>query len=128
VLGRRGHELHDVGIECHQADPVALAVDREGILTVTVRNAGGESAKNVRLRVEMPPEVKLVQATPRNQMAGSEVIFNPLTIPANGTETYTLTFRADRTGQAWFTLKLFGDPLGDDPLTKQQAVQITGGQ
>ena len=103
-------------------------MDREGILTITVRNQGGEAAKNARLRVELPREVKLVQATPRHQPALNEVIFDALTIPAYGTETFTVTFKADRTGQGRFYMKLSADALGDEPLKKEQVVQITNGQ
>lgn len=106
-------------------DPPSLATGREGLLTVRVRNQGGDAARNVRLRVELPKEVKLVEATPRNQAGASEVIFDNLTIPANGSEEFTVTYKAAQPGQGWFVLKLAADALGDKPLVKEQAVTIT---
>ncbi len=109
-------------------DPQLVSTGRQGTLTVRVENRGGEAATNVRLRVTLPPEVTLVQASPRNQAAANEVAFDALPVPANGEEKYTVTYRAERAGQAHFTLKLSADALGDQPLTKEQAVEITGGR
>jgi uncharacterized repeat protein (TIGR01451 family) len=109
-------------------DPQLVSTGRQGTLTVRVENRGGEAAKNVRLRVVLPPEVTLVQASPRNQASANEVAFDSLSVSANGEEKFTVTYRADRTGQAHFTLKLSADALGDQPLTKEQAVEITGGK
>jgi hypothetical protein len=74
--------------------------------------------------VEVPSQVKLEQASPRNQTAGSEVVFSPVTIPANSSEKFTLTIQPTRAGQAWFDLKLEAEALGDQPLTKRIAVEV----
>ena len=109
-------------------EPATLAVGKQGLLTVRVRNNGGEAAKQVRLRIELPPErTQFIQATPRDSRVAANVIeFNEVTIPAYGNMTYTITYRAERQGQAWFRLRLQDDSLGDRPLTKEQAVEILG--
>jgi uncharacterized repeat protein (TIGR01451 family) len=110
-----------------ELDPqVTLGQQRQ--LTVRVENHGGEPARDVRLRVVLPSQVTPVQASPRHQPSANEIAFDAVTIPANGEETFTVTYRADRTGQAYFTLKLSADTLGEQPLIKEQAVEITGGR
>ena len=69
-----------------------------------------------------------MQASPKHQASASEVAFDAVSVPANGEETFTVTYRAERAGQAYFTLKLSADTLGEQPLTKEQAVEITGGR
>jgi uncharacterized repeat protein (TIGR01451 family) len=109
-------------------DPPSLTVGRQGLLTVRVKNQGGEAAKNVRLKVELPPEVKLVKATPRNQAGQTEAAFDAVSVAANSSEEFTLTYEAVKAGQAYFEMKLTADALGDQPLTKTQAVVISGGR
>lgn len=108
-----------------KSDQFGVATGASGLLTITVKNSGGEAARGVRLRVELPPQVRFVQASPRNDAAANEVVFDPVTVPAYGTEKYTLTFRGERAGQAWFRLKLAADAVGDQPLTKELSVEVT---
>ncbi len=108
------------------ADPLTLSTGQQGLLTIRVRNTGGEAARGVRLRVELPGEVRFVQASPRSQASTNEVAFDSVTIPAYGNEKFTVTYRADRSGQAWFRMRLSADVLGDRPLTKEQSVEVTG--
>jgi uncharacterized repeat protein (TIGR01451 family) len=110
-----------------ELDP-QVSSGQQRVLTVRVENRGGEAARNVRLRAVLPSQVTLVQASPRHQASANEVAFDAITVPANGEETFTITYRAERAGQAYFTLKLSSDSLGDQPLTKEQAVEITGGR
>lgn len=108
------------------ADPQAIRAGQQGLLTIRVRNTGGEAAKNVRLRVELPADkTQFIQATPKDTRASANMIeFNETTIPAYGSLTYTVTYRAERSGQAWFRLRLEADSLGNQPLTKEQAVEV----
>jgi uncharacterized repeat protein (TIGR01451 family) len=104
-----------------------LRVGQQGLLTVTVQNSGGDSARNVRLRVELPPEVSLSKATPKNQSATNQVLFDSVTIRPDGEVKFTVTFKAEQAHQAWFRLKLQADTFGDQPpLTKEQPIVITG--
>ncbi|MGL6096407.1 MAG: hypothetical protein ACRC7O_11500 [Fimbriiglobus sp.] len=109
------------------ADPLTVPVGSQGLLTIRVNNSGNEAAKNTRLRVELPPGVQVKEASPRPfQAARGELIFDSVTIPANGVETFTLTFRPDTPGPAMFRLKLAADALGEQPLVRSQEVHVTG--
>ena len=107
-------------------DPAALAVGRQGTLTVRVKNGGGEAAANVRVEVELPESVKLTQDTPKAVAQGNVLLFPAETIPGYGERVYTITYEAVQNSQAWFKLKLTADALGDRPLATEKAVQITG--
>lgn len=109
-----------------EPEPVALAVGRQGTFTVRVKNTGGEQASNVRVEVELPPEVSVKQSTPDVRPSGARMLWGPASIPANGEATYTITYEAKQSGQAWFKAKLTSDSLGDKPLSTEKAVSITG--
>ncbi len=108
-------------------DPAAVAKGRSGTVTVRVRNTGGEEARNVRLDVDLPAEVVFVQATPQVRAEAGKVQFGPEAVPAGGERVYTITYRAERAGQAWFRFRLSADALGDRPVTTEKSVEITGG-
>lgn len=109
-----------------EPEPVALAVGRQGTFTVRVKNNGGEEARNVRVEVELPAEVAVRQSTPDIRATGNRMLWSPNTIPAYGESTYTITYEAKQSAQAWFKAKLTSDSLGDRPLSTEKAVTITG--
>jgi uncharacterized repeat protein (TIGR01451 family) len=109
-------------------NPVALSVGKQGTFTVRVRNNGGEAARNVRVEIEVPDAVTTVQVTPRITLMGNRLVFGPEAIPAGGEATYTLTYEARQSAQAWFKLKMTADCLGDRPMQTEKAVEITGGR
>ncbi len=108
-------------------EPSSLAVGRRGTLTVRVRNNGGEAAKNVRLEVELPDVVRMVEATPKQTPGGRRVSFPAEGVPAGSERTYTITYEATHPAQAYFRMWLTADSLGDKPLETQKSVEITGG-
>lgn len=108
-------------------DPAALQVGRRGTFTVRIKNNGGEAARNVRVDVELPDAVGLVQASPSVVPAGRTIAFPPETIEPYSEKVYTVTFEARQSAQAWFKVKMTGDPLGDRPMTTEKAIEITGG-
>jgi len=108
-------------------EPAAVAKGRNGTVTVRVRNTGGEEARNVRLEVDLPPEVGFIQATPSVRAESGKVLFGPEAVVAGGERVYTITYRAERPGQAWFRFRLAADALGDRPLTTEKVVEVTGG-
>jgi uncharacterized repeat protein (TIGR01451 family) len=109
-------------------NPVALAVGRQGTFTVRVRNNGGEVARNVRVEVDLPDAVSLVQATPNVRPSGTKLAFGPDAVPAYGEAVYTVTYEARQAAQAWFKLKMTADCLGERPMQTEKAVEITGGR
>jgi len=108
-------------------NPVALAVGKQGTFTIKVRNNGGEPARNVRLEVDLPESVSIVQVTPNVRPTGTKLTFNSETVPAYGDSIYTITYEAKTSAQAWFKLRLSADSLGDKPMQTEKAVEITGG-
>ncbi|MBA4064455.1 MAG: hypothetical protein C0501_12225 [Isosphaera sp.] len=108
-------------------NPVTLAVGRRGTFTVRVTNTGGEAARNVRVEVELPDAVALVQTTPTAPAAGNTVTFPAETVAADGEVVYTVSYEAKRPAQAWFRLRLTADALGDRPVQTDKSVEITGG-
>jgi uncharacterized repeat protein (TIGR01451 family) len=109
-------------------NPAALAVGRQGTFTVKVRNNGGEAARNVRVEIELPEAVSLVQVTPNVRPLGTKLPFGPEVVPAYGEVVYTVSFEAKQSAQAWFKLKMTADSLGDRPMQTEKAVEITGGR
>lgn len=109
-------------------NPAALAVGRQGTFTVKVRNNGGEAARGVRVEVELPDAVSLVQSTPNVRPLGARIAFGPEVIAAYGEATYTITYEAKQAAQAWFRLKMTADCLGERPMQTEKAVEITGGR
>jgi uncharacterized repeat protein (TIGR01451 family) len=108
-------------------DPAAVPKGKNGTVTVRVRNTGGEEARNVRLEVELPPEVGFVQATPPVRPDAGRMVFGPETVAAGSERVFTITYRAERPGQAWFRFRMSADALGDRPVATEKAVEITGG-
>lgn len=108
--------------------PVSLAVGRQGTFTVRVRNNGGAAARNVRIEVELPPEVSLVQTTPNVRPAGPTVLFPAEVVEPglDGEKVYTITYEARQSAQAWFKVKMAAEALGEKPLQTEKAVSITG--
>lgn len=107
-------------------DPADLSVGRRGTFTVRVKNNGGAEARDVRVEVELPPEVGLKQSTPDIRPSGSKLVYGPDSIPAYGEATYTITYEARQSAQAWFKVRMTADALGDRPLETEKAVSITG--
>lgn len=106
-------------------DRDTVAIDQQGIFTVVVRNSGTETAGNVRLNITLPKgSVSLVQASPNFKQTGEQIAFENRTIAAGKSETFTITFRGEQFGRAYFNAKLSADALGDRPLGAEKYVEI----
>lgn len=106
-------------------DRDTVAIDRQGVMTIAVRNSGTEAAANVRLNVTLPKgSVSFVQASPTFKQTGDTVTFEALSVPAGKSETFTITFRGEQYGRAYFNAKLSADALGDRPLGAEKYVEI----
>ncbi len=108
-------------------DPLTVQVGKQGTFTVKVTNSGGEAAKNVRVRIDVPDAVSVVQVTPKTRIEGNAVVFGAEEIPAYGEKTYTLTFEGKKADQAWFNVRLTADALGDRPMETQKAIEVLSG-
>jgi hypothetical protein len=106
-------------------EQVVHSVGKQGTVTVKVRNQGGETEKALRVRVELPDQVKFIQATPNAfTQAKNEVVFNAQTLAPGQNVTFTITYEAKTAGRAYFRMRLEADALGDKPLLKEQSVEI----
>jgi hypothetical protein len=106
-------------------DQALVSVDRTGTMTIKVSNRGTEAAGNVRLVIDFPKDlVSGLQASPKGKIESGRATFGPITLGANQSETFTLTFRGEKPGRAIFLSKLFADPLGDKPLGAEPQVEI----
>ncbi len=108
-------------------DPLTVQVGRQGVFTVKVKNAGGEAARNVRVRVDVPDGVSVVQVTPNTRIDNNIVAFGAEEIKPYGEVTYTLTFEGKKSGIAYFNATLAADCLGDRPLTTGKSINVIGG-
>ena len=108
-------------------DPLTVQVGKQGVFTVKVKNAGGEPARNVRVRVEVPDNVSVVQTTPKVRIDNNVLDFGPDEIAGYGESAYTLTFQGKKADQAWFRVRMTADCLGDGPMETQKMVEVIGG-
>ncbi len=109
-------------------DDVSVNVGKQGLITVKVKNQGTETDKGLRLRVELPANVRFVQGTPKQyKETASEVLFDARPIPPGTTEIFTITYEAKQSGPGNFRLTLEAESLNSKALTKEQVVQINNG-
>ena len=108
-------------------NPQTIQTGKQGTFTVKVKNNGGEQARDVRLRLDIPDEVKVVQQTPNVRVDGNVIQFPAEAIPAYGEKTYTLTIEGAKAGQAWFKIALAADCLGDRPMQTEKMVEVISG-
>lgn len=101
-----------------------VQVGKQGVCTVRVTNVGGEAARNVRLRVDVPDTASIVQTAPKGRVEGNAIQFEAESIPGYGERTYTLTFEGKQAGAAQFDLHLAADCLGDKPLSTKKGVEV----
>lgn len=106
-------------------EQVVLSAGKQSTVTIKVRNQGGETEKALRVRVELPEQVKLIQATPNAfDLAKNELVFKPRSVAPGQQETFTITYEAKTPGRAFFRIRLEADSLGDRPLLKEQSIEI----
>jgi uncharacterized repeat protein (TIGR01451 family) len=108
------------------AEPTSLAVGKTGAFTVRVKNSGGDAARNVTLKVELPPEIRRTAIRPRDaKEGGQEIVFKPETIPSGATRDFVIEFKAEKPGRAYFNLRLEADALGDKPMLADKMIVVT---
>ena len=104
-----------------------MPVGKQGLFTVKVKNTGGEAARDVRVRIEVPDVVSVVQTTPNVRVDNNIILFAAETVPAYGETTYTITFEGKKADQAWFKVTMSADCLGDRPMQTEKMVEVIGG-
>ena len=108
------------------AEPSTISVGRTGTFTVRVKNTGGDAARNVVVKMELPAEVRRTITKPKDiKEGGREIIFKAETIPSGATRDYTVEFKAEQAGRAYFNLRLEADTLGDKPMLADKMIVVT---
>lgn len=102
-----------------------LPRDKSAMLTVAVKNRGSDAAKDVKLVVTLSPKVELATATPEHKVTARIITFDPRTLKAGATEKYSIQFKANEIGQAFFTMELTDGATKAKPLTASPYVEIT---
>lgn len=108
-------------------DAPTVRVGQQGVFTVRVKNVGGEGAKDVRLQLDVPDNVSVVQTTPKARVENNVLQFEAEAVKGYGELTYTITFEGKKADQAWFRARLAADCLGDRPMQTEKAVAVIGG-
>jgi uncharacterized repeat protein (TIGR01451 family) len=108
-------------------NPLTVRVGQQGTFTVKVKNHGGEVARNVRVQIDVPDAVSVVQMTPKTRIENNSVSFGTESIPGYGEAVYTLTFEGKKADQAYFVIRMAADCLGDRPMQTEKMVNIIGG-
>lgn len=108
------------------AEPGTIAVGRAGTFTVRVKNTGGDAARNVVVKMELPAEVRKTTTKPKDvKEGGREIVFKSETIPPGATRDYVVEFKAEQAGRAYFNIKLEADTLGDKPMVADKMIVVT---
>ena len=102
-------------------------MNKQGVFTVRVKNTGGESAREVRVRIDVPDNVSVVQTTPQVRVENNVLQFGAEEIRGFGELTYTITFEGKKADQAWFRVRMSADCLGDRPMQTEKMVEVIGG-
>ena len=104
-------------------EPGIVTVGKSAQMTYVVDNSGDEVARNVVLRIEVPKGIRPTEISPSYKTTGSEVTFNPVSIPARGELKFTVTYMPEQVGRPEITFKLFADSL-ETPLVKTAFVTV----
>ena len=108
------------------ADPTSIAIGKTGAFTVRVKNTGGDAARNVVVKMELPAEIRRTTIRPKDaKEGGREIVFKAETIPPGTTRDYIVEFKAEQAGRAYFQIKLESDSLGDKPMIADKMIVVT---
>ncbi len=61
-----------------------MQTGKQATFTVKVKNTGGEAAKNVRVEIDVPDSVSMVQVTPNIRIENNKLVFPAEEIAAYG--------------------------------------------
>jgi hypothetical protein len=108
----------------HTADPIEIG--NETTYEVHVVNQGSKATSNVRLTIDLPPQLKplAVEGPTRYQVAGNRVIFDPLPQLAPKAETgYRVRVKAVQPGDLRVPFQLLTDDM-QSPVTKEESTRV----
>jgi hypothetical protein len=106
------------------ADPVE--VGGETTFEVHVVNQGSKASANVRLAIDLPPELKPVAAEgpTRHLLEGTRITFDGLSqLPPKADTTYRVRVKALRSGDLRTRFQLMTDDMRT-PVTKEESTRV----
>jgi hypothetical protein len=106
------------------ADPIE--VGGETTYEVRVVNQGSKAAANVRLAVDLPPQVKAVAAEgpTRNAVDGNHVVFDGLArLAPKADTTYRVRVKALKPGDLRAKFQLLTDDM-QSPVSKEESTRV----
>jgi len=106
------------------SDPVG--VGGETTYEIRVVNQGTKAAGNLRLAVDLPPELRPVAAEgpTRNALEGNRVLFEPLArLAPKADTTYRVRARAMRPGDLRVRVQVLTDDL-QSPVVKEESTRV----
>jgi uncharacterized repeat protein (TIGR01451 family) len=106
--------------------PVTLRVGQSGMLTIRLRNNGGETARQLRLEVELPQVVAFRSAQPPGTTQGHKLLFSLPSLAPASESIVTIHYDARQAAQAFFRLRLLAEHLGEIPMQTEKAIEIFG--
>lgn len=106
------------------ADPVEIS--GETTYEVRVVNQGSKASNNVRLAIDLPPELKPIAAEgpTRHMLEGNRITFDGLAqLPPKGDTTYRIRVKAMRSGDLRTRFQLLTDDM-QTPVTKEESTRV----
>jgi len=108
-------------------DSPRVELNRQGTVTVVVRNEGSETEKGIQLRVRLPQVLK-PEADDRSgdkvTLVNDEAIFNLKELQPGKSHEFRLDYTGAKVGEGEVELILVGETLKDKALTKKQTIQV----
>ncbi len=108
-------------------DQVQIDLNRQGTITVQVKNDGSTADRGVRLRIMVPDKVRVLlddQDQDTAQLKGNEVVFPLVDLIPGKSREFRLKYLGIKEGLADFRIMLESQSLGDAPLNKTQTITI----
>jgi uncharacterized cupredoxin-like copper-binding protein len=109
-----------------EIEPTNPTVGKTGTVTVRVENQGTETAKAVRVRMNVPSQITVRETQPEKAQSTAEsLLFSPISIAPGKSATFVVKFLPTQAGSAQFRLELEEpDTLGTKNLLKEQTIEI----
>jgi uncharacterized repeat protein (TIGR01451 family) len=114
-----------LSLEIHDSeDPVEVGGTTR--YSITVRNPGTTPAGNVRIVAVVPMQMEVQRAAgdADNHKDGQKIVYDPLTLPANGQASYLIDVKATQPGDVRFKVELTADPLIAGPVQQEESTTI----
>jgi len=117
------YEVRDV------TDPIQ--VGGETLYEIRVLNQGSKASSNVRLAIDIPPEMEFVSAEgpTRHALSGRQILFDGLArLAPKADTTYRVRVRGIQPGDLRLRVQLLTDEMRGIPVTKEESTRVYSDQ